>query len=236
MGWPTRITARVGLGSGEIVDIERKVELGGPIHSKGVLILEGFINGRFGRDAPLALEATLVFEQSYGAIEGDSASLAETCALLSAVAEVPLQQAWAVTGSINQLGEVQPVGGVNEKIEGFFDACAARAAEGRHGVVVPAANVGDLMLREDVAAAVRDDRFAIVSVTSIDDALEILTGLPAGVRGADGSYPADSVNGRVAVGLRALAERARSFAAPAMLAALPENGRRRAARRRKTAP
>ncbi|NJD27952.1 MAG: ATP-dependent protease, partial [Chloroflexi bacterium] len=234
MGWPTRITARVGLGGGEIVDIERKVELGGPIHSKGVLILEGFINGRFGREAPLALEATLVFEQSYGSVEGDSASLAETCALLSAIAEVPVGQAWAVTGSINQLGEVQPVGGVNEKIEGFFDACLARGAGGRHGVILPAANVADLMLREDVAAAVRAGSFAVVAVTTIDDALEILAGMPAGERGADGAYPASSVNGRVAAGLQALAERARSFAAPAMLAAGATNGRRAAARRRRT--
>ncbi len=215
-GWPVRITARVGLGAGEVVDIEREVALGGPIHSKGVLILVGFVAGRFGRGLPLSLQATLVFEQSYGGVEGDSASLAEACALLSAVGEVPLRQAYALTGSINQVGVVQPIGGVNEKVEGFFDVCAARGLNGDQGVIIPATNVKDLMLRDDVIEAVRGGRFAIVAVETIDDALEILSGAAAGEPDGEGAYPESSVNGRVVAGLHRFAERAREFAAPIM--------------------
>jgi lon-related putative ATP-dependent protease len=229
-GWPVRITARVGLGSGDVVDIEREVALGGPIHSKGVLILVGFIAGRFGRGLPLSLHATLVFEQSYGGVEGDSASLAEACALLSAVGEVPILQSWAVTGSINQAGVVQPIGGVNEKIEGFFDVCAARGLSGEQGVIIPAANAKDLMLRSDVIDAARQGRFRIVSVETIDDALEILSGASAGEPAGDGTYPADSVNARVVAGLDHFAQRAREYASP--LAAAAGEGKRAARTRR----
>jgi lon-related putative ATP-dependent protease len=214
-GRPTRITAQVRLGDGEVVDIEREVRLGGPIHSKGVLILGGFIGGRYGRERPLSVRASLVFEQSYGGVEGDSATLAETCALLSAIGEVPLRQGIAITGSLNQHGEVQPVGGVNEKVEGFFDVCAARGLDGEQGVIMPAANVPHLMLRDDVVAAVAEGRFSLWAVVAIDEALEILTGIPAGERDDGGAFPSGSVNQRVEAGLAALAERAREFSSPA---------------------
>jgi lon-related putative ATP-dependent protease len=223
-GWPVRITARVGLGEGRILDIEREVELGGPIHSKGVLILGGFIAGRYGRNVPLSLQATLVFEQSYAGVEGDSASLAEACALLSAVGSVALAQSFGVTGSVNQHGDVQPVGGVNEKVEGFFDVCARRGLNGRHGVMIPAGNVGDLMLRRDVVEAVAAGHFSVIAVGTIDDALEVLSGMEPGTPDAKGSYPAESFNGHVAAGLRQCAERTRQFAA-ATLPGPGSNGR-----------
>jgi lon-related putative ATP-dependent protease len=213
-GWPVRITTRVGLGEGRIIDIEREVELGGPLHSKGVLILAGFIAGRYGRTQPLSLQATLVFEQSYAGVEGDSASLAEACALLSAIGEIPLAQSYAMTGSVNQHGDVQPIGGVNEKIEGFFDVCSRRGLTGNQGVIIPSGNAGDLMLRQDVVEAVAEDRFQVVTVETIDDAIEILSGLSAGQPTASGTFPVDSVNGRVAAGLRRFAESIRQFASP----------------------
>ncbi|OGO55374.1 MAG: ATP-dependent protease [Chloroflexi bacterium RBG_16_72_14] len=235
-GRPSRITASVRLGDGEVVDIEREVNLGGPIHSKGVLILSGFLGGRYGRSRPLTVQASLVFEQSYGGVEGDSATLAETCALLSAIGEVPLRQSIAVTGSLNQQGGVQPVGGVNEKVEGFFDVCAARGLDGTHGVIVPAANLPHLMLREDVVAAARGGRFSVWAVSTVDEALALLTGLPAGERADGGAYPPGSVNGRVEAGLVALAERAREFAVlqpvPAPKASPTRAGARARARRR----
>ncbi len=196
-GWPTRITARVRMGSGKVIDIEREVELGGPIHSKGVLILSSFLATRYATDVPLSLWASLGFEQSYGEVEGDSASVAELCALLSALAEVPVSQSFAVTGSVNQMGEVQPVGGVNEKIEGFFDTCAARGLTGQQGVLLPRANVHHLMLRPDVVAAVAAGRFHVHAIATIDQAMELLTGLPAGQRGADGEFEDGSVNANV---------------------------------------
>lgn len=209
---PVRITATVRVGEGEVIDIEREVKLGGPIHAKGVLILSSFVASRFGMTLPLSLKASLVFEQSYGGIEGDSASLAELAALLSALAGVPVRQSIAVTGSINQFGIVQPVGGINEKIEGFFDLCAARGLTGEQGVLIPHANVCHLMLREDVVVAVRDGRFRIWAVTDVDEALERLTGLPAGAPDAnDRMEPEDSVNGRVAGGLKKLAQLRREF-------------------------
>jgi predicted ATP-dependent protease len=172
-------------GAGKLVDIEREVELGGPLHSKGVLILGGFLAGRYALGAPMSLHASLVFEQSYGGVEGDSASLAETCALLSALADVPLRQDLAVTGSINQHGEVQAIGGVNEKIEGFFDLCHARGLTGTQGVLIPAANAQHLMLRGDVVDACNAGRFSVSTVASVDDALQALTGVAAGGREAD---------------------------------------------------
>jgi lon-related putative ATP-dependent protease len=212
-GMPSRITARVRLGSGGVVDIEREAELGGPLHSKGVMILSGFLAGRYSVDRPLSLSATLVFEQNYGGVEGDSASCAELCALLSALAEVPLRQAVAMTGSVNQHGDVQAIGGVNEKIEGFFDLCKARGLTGTQGVVIPAANVRHLMLRQEVVDAVAAGRFAVHAVENVDQALEILSGLPAGARDALGRFPAGSVNARVEQRLAAFADRVRAFAA-----------------------
>jgi lon-related putative ATP-dependent protease len=213
-GRPSRITARVRVGRGEVIDIEREVELGGPIHSKGVLILSNFLAARYAADEPLSLSASLAFEQSYSGIEGDSASSAELYALLSALAEVPIRQDLAVTGSVNQHGEVQAIGGVNEKIEGFFDLCHARGLTGTQGVLVPAANTKHLMLRPDVVAAAAAGRFAVYAVSSVDQGIEILTGVAAGEADARGVYPEGTINRRVADRLRALAERRRAFGEP----------------------
>ena len=210
-GRPTRITARVRPGAGKLVDIEREVELGGPIHSKGVLILGGFLAGRYALGAPMSLHASLVFEQSYGGVEGDSASLAETCALLSALAEAPLRQDLAITGSINQHGEVQAIGGVNEKIEGFFDLCSARGLTGTQGVLIPASNAQHLVLRADVVEACAAGRFSVSTVADVDDALAALTGVAAGERDGAGSFPPDSINGRVEARLLAFAQTRREF-------------------------
>ncbi len=213
-GQPSRITARARLGSGTVVDIERETKLGGPIHSKGVLILAGFLAGRFVPDQPLSLSASLVFEQSYGGVEGDSASSAELYALLSALAEVPVSQAFAATGSVDQQGQVQAIGGVNEKIEGFFDVCRARGLTGRQGVIVPASNIRHLMLRPDVVQAVAEGRFHVHAVETVDEGIELLTGVPAGARGADGAFPAGSINAKVEERLKAFAHRARAFRGP----------------------
>lgn len=210
-GRPSRITARVRMGQGRVVDIEREVNLGGPLHSKGVMILWGFLAGRFAQDVPLALAATLVFEQSYGGVDGDSASSTELYALLSALSEVPIQQRFAVTGSVNQWGEVQPIGGANEKIEGFFDVCKARGLTGDQGVLIPKANVQHLMLREDVVQAVKEGRFAVHAVGQIDEGIEILTGVKAGSRDADGKFEPGTINALVEDKLRSFAERARAF-------------------------
>ncbi len=196
-GNPVRITATTRIGSGRVVDIEREVELGGPIHSKGVLILSSALSSRYAKETPLSLHASVVFEQSYGGVEGDSASVAEFCALLSSLADVPIRQNIAITGSMNQHGQVQVIGGVNEKIEGFFDLCERRGLDGTHGVIIPRDNVKHLMLREDVVAAVEEDRFAVYAVDRVDDALSILTARPAGDRDDGGEFPEDSVNYRV---------------------------------------
>jgi predicted ATP-dependent protease len=179
-GHPSRITARVRLGKGEVIDIEREVELSGPIHSKGVLILAGFLGARYAADHPLSLSASLVFEQSYGPVKGDSASSAELYALLSALSGAPIKQSLAVTGSVNQLGEVQAIGGANEKIEGFFDLCKVRGHSGEQGVVIPRANVRHLMLRRDVLDAARDGKLRIYAVNTIDEGSKFLPAcLPA---------------------------------------------------------
>jgi lon-related putative ATP-dependent protease len=211
-GQPTRITATTRLGEGKVIDIERETELGGPIHSKGVLILSSFLAARYAAEQPLSLAASLVFEQSYGMVEGDSASLAELCALLSALAGLPLRQSLAVTGSVNQLGRVQPIGGVNEKVEGFFDVCEACGLTGEQGVIIPAANVKHLMLRHDVVAAAGNGQFRIWAVSDVDQAVELLTGTYAGEADSNGNFPPDSVNGRVAARLTALSELRRRFA------------------------
>jgi predicted ATP-dependent protease len=210
-GRPTRITCRVRPGSGKVVDIEREVELGGPIHSKGVLILSGLLAGRYALDTPMSLFASLVFEQSYGGVEGDSASSAELYALLSALSELPLRQDLAVTGSVNQHGEVQAIGGANEKIEGFFDICTARGLTGNQGVLIPKANVQHLMLRRDVVDACKAGRFAIFAVGTIDEGIALLSGRPAGERGADGRYSIGSVNGLVEERLHSYAHIRQSF-------------------------
>jgi lon-related putative ATP-dependent protease len=211
-GHPHRITARLRLGHGEVVDIEREVELGGPIHSKGVLILSGFLGARYAADRPLSLHASLVFEQSYGGVEGDSASVAELLALLSAIADVPIRQSLAVTGSVNQHGDVQAIGGVNEKVEGFFDVCQARGLDGEQGVLIPSANVRHLMLRQDVVAAAEAGRFHIYAIDTIDQAIELVTGIAAGEPDTEGRYPPDSFNGLVEARLVDLAERRARFA------------------------
>jgi len=214
-GHPSRITARVRLGRGEVVDIEREVELSGPIHSKGVLILAGFLGARYAADRPLSLSASLVFEQSYSGVEGDSASSAELYALLSALAEAPIKQSLAVTGSVNQRGEVQAVGGVNEKVEGFFDLCKARGLTGEQGVLIPASNVQHLMLRQEVVEAVEAGKFHVYPIEAIDQGIEILTGVEAGDRDAASSFPEGSINYRVERRLIELAEKRRAESQPA---------------------
>ncbi|QHO75588.1 ATP-dependent protease [Bradyrhizobium sp. CCBAU 051011] len=204
-GRPTRITCRVRPGSGKLVDIEREVELGGPIHSKGVLILTGFLAGRYALDTPMSLFASLVFEQSYGGVEGDSASSAELYALMSALADIPLQQDLAVTGSVNQNGEVQAIGGVNEKIEGFFDICTARGLTGKQGVLIPKSNVQHLMLRRDVISACTVGTFSIYPIGTIDEGITLLTGRAAGSRSPEGAYAVDSINGLIESRLRSFA-------------------------------
>ena len=175
--------------------MQRETHLGGPLHAKGVMILSSFIGARYSRLQPHAIRASLVFEQTYGLVEGDSASLGELVALLSSIADVPVRQCLAVTGSVNQFGDVQAIGAVNEKIEGFFDICAARGLDGTHGVLIPEANAGHLMLRDDVVEAVATGRFAVHAVSSVDDALALMTGLDAG----DPSRPSvETVNGRIA--------------------------------------
>ena len=196
-GSPARISATARIGSGEVIDIESQADLAGAIHSKGVMILSAYLANRYARHQPLSVSASLVFEQSYGMVEGDSASLGELCALLSAIGDLSLDQSLAVTGSVNQHGQIQAVGGVNEKIEGFFDICLARGLSGHQGVVIPAANVRDLMLREDVWQAAERGEFHVYAAEHADQAMALLTNMPAGNPDADGLYPQDSCNGRV---------------------------------------
>ena len=210
-GNPSRITARVRLGSGSVIDIEREVRLGGPLHSKGVLILSGFLSGRYVTDRPLSLGASIVFEQSYGGVDGDSASSAELYAVLSALAEVPIRQSLAVTGSVSQHGQVQAIGGVNEKIEGFFDICRRRGLTGDEGVLIPASNVKHLMLRQDVVDAAREGLFRIYPVETIDQGIEVLTGHEAGARNAAGVFPEDTINRKVEDRLAMFAEESMAY-------------------------
>lgn len=210
-GRPVRITCQVRPGSGKVVDIEREAKLGGPIHSKGVLILSGFLSGRYALDTPMSLLASLVFEQSYGGVEGDSASSAELYAILSALSGFPLRQDLAVTGSVNQLGQIQAIGGVNEKIEGFFDICNARGLTGTQGVLIPQANVQHLMLRADVVESCSKGHFAVYPVAMIDAGIALLTGRSAGERGGGGQFPEGSVNRAVENRLRTFASIRKSF-------------------------
>jgi predicted ATP-dependent protease len=213
-GRPSRITARVRLGKGEVIDIERQVELGGPLHSKGVLILSSYLGSRYAAGRPLSLSASLVFEQSYGGVDGDSASSAELYALLSALSEEPIKQSLAVTGSVNQHGEVQAIGGVNEKIEGFFDICSARGLTGDQGVLIPSANVKNLMIRQEVVDAVAEGEFGIYPIETIEQGIEVLTGVPAGKMDEEGNYPAESINQKVTAKLESMAEMRRAFYSP----------------------
>ncbi len=208
---PVRITAKVGVGATGIISVEREAELSGPIHDKGLYIITGYLRSKYAYDQPLILSASITFEQSYGGIDGDSASSTELYALLSELARLPLRQDLAVTGSVNQKGEIQPIGGVNEKIEGFFDVCRRLGFTGTQGVLIPRANLGDLMLRQDVVEAVRAGKFHIYAIETIDQGIELLTGVPAGKMDRQGNYPPDSVNGRVKARLSELAEMFRRF-------------------------
>jgi len=211
---PVRITATVRLGEGDVIDIEREVELGGAIHSKGVMILSSFLGARYSRGIPLSLSASLVFEQSYGPVEGDSASLAELCALLSVLSDVPIRQSLAVTGSVNQHGQVQAIGAVNHKIEGFFDICNERGLTGGQGVLIPSANVRHLMLRNDVVEAAKAGKFHVYPVSHVDEAIELLTGVPAGAPDEHGNIPKGSINQLVASQIEEMTAQRRSFNRP----------------------
>ncbi len=210
-GRPARITARTRMGSGKLIDIEREVELGGPLHSKGVLILSGYLSSTYALDVPFSLQASLVFEQSYGGVDGDSASAAELFALISSLSGLPIHQGFGVTGSVNQNGQIQAIGGVNEKIEGFFETCLDRGLTGDQGVMIPAANVEHLMLRQDVVEAVREGQFRVIAISTIDEGLGVLTGRDPGVRGADGLFPPETVNGLAEARLRGFAEQRLKF-------------------------
>ena len=211
-GKPARITTQVRIGKGEFINIEREVEMSGPIHTKGVLILSSLLANRFAKDRPLSLSASIVFEQSYGGVDGDSASSTDYYCMLSAIANLPIKHNIAVTGSITQLGEVQPIGGVNEKIEGFFDVCRHRGLTGDQGVIIPRTNVKDLMLREDVLNAVDEGKFHIYAVDNVDDGIEILTGIKAGKPDKHGNYPKGTVNYAVRQGLEYFYKRYVKFA------------------------
>ena len=210
-GQSSRITAVTAMGKAGIINIERESEMSGSLHTKGVLILSGFLRERFAQDKPLALSASLCFEQSYGLIDGDSASSAELYALLSSLSGVAIRQGIAVTGSVNQRGEVQPIGGVNQKIEGYFDLCQLKGLTGEQGVMLPSRNLPELMLRKDVVEAVEQGHFHIWSACTVEEGIEILMDAPAGEPGKDGKYPSDSVLGRVDAKLRELAEGIRQF-------------------------
>ncbi len=210
-GTPSRVTASVGLGRDGVVDIEREAKTGGPIHTKGVLILSGYLNEKYAQDKPLSLSARLVFEQSYEGVEGDSASSTELYAILSALSGLPIKQNLAVTGSVNQKGEVQAIGGVNEKIEGFFEVCKAKGLTGKQGVMIPESNVQNLMLKEEIVEAVKEGKFHIYSVKTIDEGIEILTGAKAGAKRSDGTFEDETVNFRVDKRLKEMAERLREF-------------------------
>ena len=193
-GNPSRVTASLGLGREGVVDIEREAKMGGPIHTKGVLILSGYLNDKYATDKILSLSARLVFEQSYSGVEGDSASSTELYAILSALSGLPIKQSFAVTGSVNQKGEVQAIGGVNEKIEGFFEVCKAKVFTGKQGVMIPHLNVEDLMLRKDVVQAIKEGKFHVYPAKTIDQGIEILTGVESGDRLPDGRFKEGTVN------------------------------------------
>jgi predicted ATP-dependent protease len=213
-GRPSRVTASIGVGREGIIDIERQANLSGPTHTKGVLILGGYLADKYTQDKPLSLTAKLVFEQSYGGVDGDSASSTELYAILSALSGIPIKQSLAVTGSVNQKGEVQAIGGVNEKLEGFFEVCKAKGLTGKQGAMIPASNVQNLMLKEEILEAAKDGKFNIYPVSTIDEGIEVLTGIPAGERQKDGSYPEGTVNYLVNKRLKEMAEKIKEFRVP----------------------
>ena len=213
-GKPSRITCKTFLGRGGVINIERESQLSGRIHDKGVLILSGYMGWKYAQDNPLSLSASLCFEQSYEGVEGDSASSTELYALLSSLSDVPIRQNIAVTGSVNQKGEIQPIGGVNQKIEGFFQVCKGKGLTGDQGVVVPRQNLRNLMLRQEVIDAVKQGKFHVYSASSVDEGIEILTGVEAGVKKEDGSYPEGSINDRVDKKLKEMAGKLKQFAVP----------------------
>ena len=214
-GRPSRITARVSVGRGQVVNVERDARMSGRIHNKGFMILRGYLNGKYGGRRPLSMSASVTFEQTYGNVDGDSASSTELYALLSALSEVPIRQGIAVTGSVNQTGEVQSIGGATHKIEGFFDVCRAKGLTGGQGVIVPKDNVRNLMLRPDVVEAARDGAFHIYAVSTIDEGIEVLTGMEAGEKGADEKYPEDTIHFLVERRLEEMSRRARRASRPA---------------------
>jgi len=213
-GKPSRITCKTFLGRGGVVNIERESQLSGRIHDKGVLILGGYMGWKYAQDHPLSLSASLCFEQSYEGVEGDSASSTELYALLSSLSGVPIRQNIAVTGSVNQRGEIQPIGGVNQKIEGFFRVCEAKGLNGEQGVMIPHQNLRNLMLRQEVVDSVRQGKFHIYAISTIDEGVEVLTGVEAGEKREDGSYPEDSINCRVDKRLKEMAAKLRHFYGP----------------------
>lgn len=220
-GQPSRITASIGLGRKGIIDIERESKMGGQVHTKGVLIISGYLENKYAHDKPLSLSCRLVFEQSYGEVDGDSASSTELYAILSALAELPIKQNYAVTGSVNQKGEIQAIGGVNEKVEGFYEVCRAKGLKGDEGVLIPKSNAQHLMLNEELVEAVREHRFHIYPVATVDEGIEILTGVRAGEAGSDGSYEPGTIHYRVDKRLAEMAE------AIARFGKLPQWSRRR---------
>mgnify|MGYP002681684021 FL=1 len=211
-GKPSRITAKTSMGRAGIINIEREAKLSGRTHDKGVLILEGYFRGTYAQNKPLTMSASICFEQSYGGVDGDSASSTEIYAILSSLSELPLRQDIAVTGSVNQKGEIQPIGGVNQKIEGFYDVCRARGLTGKQGVMIPHLNVPELVLRKDVVKAVADGKFHIWPIRTVDEGIALLTGVPAGAPDEKGSYPEDTVGFLVDRKLRSLAEGLKAFA------------------------
>jgi ATP-dependent Lon protease len=213
-GRPSRITARTSMGRAGVINIEREAELSGKTHNKGVAILSGYLRGRFAQDKPLSMSASLCFEQSYGGVDGDSASSTEVYAILSSLSSLPLRQDIAVTGSVNQKGEVQPIGGVNQKIEGFFDVCRAKKLTGKQGVMIPHLNVPDLMLRKDVVQAVEKGKFRVWPVKTIDEGIEILTGIKAGRRLRNGKFQEGTVNCLVDQKLQQMALGLKKFGEP----------------------
>ena len=210
-GQPGRITARTFMGDDGVIHIERETEMSGPIHEKGVLTLNGYLGGTYAQHQPLSLTASLTFEQNYGGVDGDSASSTELYALLSSLSEIPIKQSLAVTGSVNQRGEIQPIGGVNQKIEGWFRLCEAKGLTGEQGVLIPASNIDNLMLHERVVTAVADGNFHIWPVSTLDEGIELLTGIPAGKRKKDGTYPEGTVHHTVQARLLQLAEELNNF-------------------------
>jgi len=222
-GRPSRVTARVAVGRGKLLDIQRESEMGGRIHSKGVMILTGYLEGKYGAEKPIAMFATLAFEQLYEEIEGDSASSTELYVLLSALSGLPIKQGIAVTGSVNQFGQIQPIGGVNAKIEGFYEVCKAKGLTGEQGVLIPSTNVRHLMLKPTLVEAVRGGTFHVWAVDNVDEGVELLTGIPARKQKPDGTYPEGTVHYLVDKHLRALADAAKEFGTPPVLPTTAEN-------------